>query len=72
MASGIYEFQVDGRFPVEAREAFCDMVIDDVGPGTTLRGCVIDDSHLHGIVEQLRALGLTVVSARPVAPRRVP
>jgi hypothetical protein len=28
----------------------------------------MDDSHLHGILEQLRALGLTVVSAHPVDP----
>jgi hypothetical protein len=31
-----------------------------------LRGTVVDDSHLHGILGQLHALGLTVIAARPL------
>lgn len=66
MASLDYEFRVDGHFPEQGRETFCDMRVDDVPNGAVLRGGVIDDAHLHGILDQLHAWGLTVVSARPV------
>jgi hypothetical protein len=67
-----YEFRVDGLLPEWGRDAFCDMRIEEVPAQTVISGAVIDESHLHGIVAQLRALGLTVVSARPVpqAPPR--
>jgi hypothetical protein len=41
------------------------MEVEEIRPGAVLRGAVVDDAHLHGILEQLRALGLTVVSAHP-------
>jgi hypothetical protein len=63
-----YEFQVDGTLSARARDVFCDMDLEETRPGVVLRGTVMDDSHLHGILEQLRALGLTVVSAHPVDP----
>jgi hypothetical protein len=65
MAGRHYEFHVDGSLSPGAREAFCDMDVEEVRPGAVLRGAVVDDAHLHGILEQLRALGLTVVSAHP-------
>lgn len=61
-----YEFRVDGALPEAARDAFCDMRIEEFRAQTVISGTVIDESHLHGIVAQMRALGLTVVSARPV------
>lgn len=66
MTDRIYEFRVDGRLPAAAHDAFCDMEVREVRPGAVLRGTVIDDAHLHGILEQLRLLGLTVVSAYPL------
>jgi hypothetical protein len=68
MTNQYYEFRVDGTLPARARDVFCDMVLEETRPGVVLRGTVMDDSHLHGILEQLRALGLTVVSAHPVDP----
>jgi hypothetical protein len=59
-----WEFRVEPAVPADARDAFCDMVLEDLPAGTVLRGDVVDDAHLHGVLEQLRALGLTVVSAR--------
>ncbi|GAA4897233.1 hypothetical protein [Actinomycetospora straminea] len=61
-----YEFRVDGPLTDPAREAFCDMDVEEVRPGAVLRGVVVDDAHLHGILEQLRLLGLTVVEAHPL------
>jgi hypothetical protein len=58
-----YEFRVDGRLTDEAREAFCDMRIEELPVGARLYGEVIDDAHLLGIMVQCRTLGLVVISA---------
>lgn len=68
MAATVYEFRVDGPLPEHAHELFGDMSIEELPPGAILCGPVIDESHLHGIIAQCRALGLTVVSAHPIAP----
>ena len=60
-----YEFHVDGALSAHAREALCDMDVEEIRPGAVLRGAVVDDAHLHGILDQLRVLGLTIVSATP-------
>jgi hypothetical protein len=67
MAITTYEFRVDGQFSDQAREAFCDLRIEERTGGATLYGEVIDESHLLGIVAQFGVLGLVVVSAHPVA-----
>ena len=66
MASKMYEFRVDGRLPEQEREMFADLHVEEVPAGLVLRGEVIDESHLHGIIAQLGAYGLTIVSAEPV------
>jgi len=71
MATEVYEFRVDGRLNEQAREAFCDMRIEEVPSGATLYGDVIDESHLLGIMAQCRALGLVVVSAHRVSATRI-
>jgi hypothetical protein len=64
-----YEFRVDGRLTDQAREAFCDMRIEELPAGAVLRGDVIDQSHLLGILARCRMFGLVVVSAHGVGPR---
>ena len=66
MGTRRYEFRVDGRLSEEARTAFVDMRITEVPPQTIIDGEVLDESHLHGIIVQLQALGITVVSVQPV------
>jgi hypothetical protein len=61
-----YEFRVEGRLTDEARTAFGDMRITEVPPETVIDGEVLDESHLHGIIVQLQALGITVVAAHPI------
>ena len=61
-----YEFRVDGRLAEEARGAFAGMRITEMPPQTVIDGEVLDESHLHGIIVQLQALGITVVSVHPV------
>ena len=63
--STIYEFRVDGRLPENCREVFFGMLVEEIPPGLVLRGAVIDEPHLLGIIDQLRVLGLDFVSARP-------
>jgi hypothetical protein len=63
-----YRIRFDARLSEQDREAFCDMDIVDVPPGTLLYGDVLDESHLHGIIAQLRTMGITVVSVHPVEP----
>ncbi|OLT21150.1 hypothetical protein BJF78_08515 [Pseudonocardia sp. CNS-139] len=62
----VYEFRVDGRLPAHARDAFCDMDVEEVPPGLLLRGAVVDEAHLHGIISTFRVLGLSIVSVHPV------
>ena len=64
----LYEFRVDGRLTDQAREAFCDMRIEEFPAGARLYGEVIDEAHLMGIMAQCRTLGLVVVSANRVSP----
>ena len=61
-----YEFRVDGRLTDEAKAAFLGMRITEVPRQTLIDGEVLDESHLHGVIAQLHALGITVVSVRPV------
>jgi len=63
--STIYEFRVDGRLPENCHDVFCGMHVEEIPPGLVLRGAVIDEPHLLGIIDQLRILGLSFVSARP-------
>jgi hypothetical protein len=70
MTTTRYQFRVDGPVTDQAREAFCDMRIEDIPAGATLSGEVIDESHLLGILAQCRMLGLRIVSARRIAPDR--
>jgi hypothetical protein len=62
----LYEFRVDGQLSEPAREAFCDMRIEEDSAGATLVCDVIDESHLLGIMAQIRTLGLIVVSAHRI------
>jgi hypothetical protein len=66
MATMHYEFRVEGRLTDEARAALGDMRITEVPLQTVIDGEVLDESHLHGIIVQLQALGITVVSAHPI------
>ncbi|MDN5748945.1 MAG: hypothetical protein L0H64_10600 [Pseudonocardia sp.] len=66
MTTRRYEFRVDGRLTAEERAAFLDMRITEAPLQTLLDGDVLDESHLHGIIAQFQALGITVVSVLPV------
>ena len=62
-----YEFRVAGRLSENTRGAFPDMTVLDAPPETIIRGEVIDDSHMHGVLALILNLGLRVVSVNQVA-----
>lgn len=66
MAAHRYEFRVDGTLSDEARAAFAGMRVSDAPPQTVIDGDVLDESHLHGIIAQIDALGFALVSVHPV------
>lgn len=66
MGTRRYEFCVDGVLTDEARNAFADMRIELVPLQTLIAGEVLDDAHLHGIIAELKTLGFTLVSVRPI------
>jgi hypothetical protein len=41
------------------------MRLEEIPPGLVLRGPVIDESHLMGIISAFRQLGLAIVSVQP-------
>ena len=52
--------------PENSAEAFCGMFVEEVPAGIILRGAVIDEPHLLGVINQLGVLGLSIVSVHPV------
>jgi len=60
-----YEFRVDGVLSDEARAVFADKQITELPHQTLIDGEVLDESHLRGVIAQLDALGLTLISALP-------
>jgi len=60
-----YEFRVDGVMSDEARAVFADMQLPELPRQTLIDGEVMDESHLRGVIAQLSALGLNLISALP-------
>jgi hypothetical protein len=59
-----YVFRVAGTVADPARAALADMRIADVPAGAVLRGDVVDEWHLLGIMARCRTRGLFLVSAQ--------
>jgi hypothetical protein len=47
--------------------AFEEMEVRNAGGQAILTGEVVDQSHLHGILDRINALGLELVSLQPVS-----
>jgi hypothetical protein len=55
--------ELSERFAV----AFEEMEVRNAGGQAILTGEVVDQSHLHGILDRINALGLELVSLQPVS-----
>jgi len=61
-----YEFRVAGLLSQRSRDAFPEMTVVDAPPETIIRGEVVDESQLHGVLAMIQNLGLRVVSLHEV------
>lgn len=59
-----YEVQIDGVLEAGWSEWFGGMRLDTQGGQTVLSGTVADQPALHGILDKVRDLGLSVISVR--------
>jgi hypothetical protein len=63
-----YEFRVDGVLDRRWSEWFEELEVENQGGETILSGTLPDQSALHGILEKVRDLGLSVITVRRIPP----
>ena len=66
MQSTRYEFRIRGRLGEPLLSSFGGFDAEFQPPETVLRGAVVDQAALHGVLEQIEALGLELVEVRQV------
>jgi hypothetical protein len=65
-----YEIRLRGRLEARWSAWFEGMTLTTGHGTTTLTGPVVDQAALHGLLQQLRDLGLPLISVTPVEPDR--
>jgi hypothetical protein len=63
-----YEIRLQGRLDARWSAWFDGMTLTTGDGTTTLRGPVVDQAALHGLLQRLRDLGLPLISVTPVEP----
>ncbi|WP_112237846.1 hypothetical protein [Kribbella monticola] len=64
--SGWYEIRIQGRLDSRWSARFAGMTLTTGDGQTLLTGPVVDQAALHGLLHQLRDIGLPLVSVRQV------
>ena len=65
----IYEFRLKGHLDDRWSEWFGGLAVQRQDDGTTvLVGPVVDQAALHGVLNGIRDLGLTIISVQRVSP----
>jgi hypothetical protein len=67
-----YEIRVRGRLGETMLASFAGFEAEVQPVETILRGSIVDQAALHGVLEQIEALGLELVELRQVDERREP
>ena len=62
----IYEFRIRGRLGETTLRAFDGLKAEANGQDTVLRGAVLDQSALHGVLAQIEGLGLELLEVRRI------
>jgi hypothetical protein len=62
-----YEFRIRGRVGERLLSSFGGLDAEVRPPETILRGSIEDQAALHGVLQQIEALGLELVEVRQVA-----
>ena len=69
MVMDIYEFRLKGHLDDRLSEWFGGLAVQRQEDGTTvLVGPVVDQAALHGVLNGMRDLGLTIISVQRVSP----
>lgn len=63
-----YEITVRGRIGPALDDAFHGMTASAVATNTLLRGQIVDQAALHGVLELIESLGLELLDVRRVDP----
>lgn len=63
---GKTEIKVEGRLDKNRMNWFEGMTISYAGNDTLLTGDIMDEAHLHGILNQIRDLNLRLISINPI------
>lgn len=61
-----YRIVVRGRLSVHLASAFEGLQLDWLQGESSLTGPIVDQAHLHGVLDRLRDLGIPLVSVNPV------
>jgi hypothetical protein len=62
----VYQIRIKGRLDVQWTDWFGGLtVVPADGGDTLLTGAVVDQAALHGLLRQVRDLGMTLVSVMP-------
>jgi hypothetical protein len=67
-----YEIRVDGLIPQKVLEEIENVRVTIEPMATTLRGPVVDQAALHGVINRLQDLGLELIEVRRTLPARGP
>ena len=68
-----YEIRIDGHLGTRWAAWFDGLAITSESDGTTvLRGSVVDQAALHGLLQKLRDVGITLISLRQVPSDNAP
>jgi hypothetical protein len=67
---GWYEIRLQGRLEARWSAWFDGMTLTTADGTTSLRGLVVDQAALHGLLQRLRDLGLPLISVTQVDPER--
>jgi hypothetical protein len=63
-----YQIVVRGELSQRFSTAFDGMALEARDGHTTITGPVVDQAHLHGLLDRVRDLGLELVSVSPTHP----
>lgn len=63
-----YEIRVEGILEERWSAWFGGLAVENDGDETVLSGALADQPALHGILERLRDLGLSVIAVRRLSP----
>ena len=70
MAQETYRIVIDGRLSDHFADGFDNMAQHQDGADTILEGTLVDQAHLHGLLDQIRGLGIRITGFATVEEER--